>query len=345
MLRRILVPLDGSAHAERAVPLAARIAHASGGTVVLLRVVSMTVEFWPSLAPPLPSAAMQTMIEVRRAEATNYLEEVARSNYLTGIETDRKVLSGPVAVTILSVARTSQVGLIVMSSYGCTGSTRWVLGSVAEKVTRHASVPVLVLPDPGPMPVDVEAGIERPWRALVPLDGSPLAEAALVPASQLLAALSAPAQGELHLVLVVKLPSRVATRNGQAHLDGGMRAYLQQEAEAYLHAVVDRLRKNAWADHGPLVTWSIAFDADVADVLLRIAESSEDAEHTGGHDGDCDLIVMTTHGRGGLQDWALGNVTLRVLGATRLPLLIVQPPKSERRPESHGAVMHRREDV
>ena len=207
------------------------------------------------------------------------------------------------------------------------------------------SLPVLVLPDPGPLPVDVEAGIERPWRALVPLDGSPLAEAALVPASQLLAALSAPAQGVLHLALVVRLPSTVGKGSGRAHLDGGMRAYLQREAEAYLHAVVDRLRKDALADHGPLVTWSIAFDADVADVLLRIAESGEDAEHAGGHDGGCDLMVMTTHGRGGLQDWALGNVTVRVLGATRLPLLIVSPPKSERRPKSPGAVMHRREDV
>ena len=49
MFKRILVPLDGSLRAERAIPVAARLAHTSGGSVVLLRVVSTPIEFWPSL--------------------------------------------------------------------------------------------------------------------------------------------------------------------------------------------------------------------------------------------------------------------------------------------------------
>lgn len=67
----------------------------------------------------------------------------------------------------------------------------------------------------------------------------------------------------------------------------------------------------------------------MADALIRIAENGEEAEDIGVR-GSYDVIVMTTHGRGGLQEWTLGSMAVRVLGATKLPLLIVQPPKSKK---------------
>ncbi len=329
MFQRILVPLDGSARAERAIPIAARIARASGGTVVLLRIVNAPAEFWPSFAPPLPSATMQTMAEVGRMEATKYLEDIARSTTLVGIETKPEILFGPVASTLLSAARSHQVDLIVMCSRGSNGESHWALGSVAEKVTRHAPVPVFVLSGDGSALACLRTDTGHPVRALVPLDGSPLAEAALVPASHLLTALSSPAQGELHLLLVVKLPPTIGKDNGRPPLNPDLREYLQQEVNAYMHAVMDRLRKGPLADHHCLVTWSIVFDVDVADALIRIAENGEEAEDIGVR-GSYDMIVMTTHGRGGLQEWTLGSMAVRVLGATKLPLLIVQPPKSKK---------------
>lgn len=339
MLKRILVPLDGSASAERAIALAAHVARASGGMLILLRVVGSAIETWPSLLPPLPSAAVQTIIEVGRAEATNYLEAVARSNHLEDIEMRNEVLSGPVASTILSVARSCQVDLIIMSSHGSTGSTRWGLGSVVEKVTRHSPAPVLVLPDD--KTGKVGADTLRPLRALVPLDGSPLAEAALVPASQLISALAAPARGTLHIALVAKLPPAAGRRN--IPMDSGMREYLQREAGTYVTAVADRLHRYSLADQ-LLVTWSIVFDVDVANAVIRLAENGEDAVKES-LPGGCDLIVMTTHGRGGAQPWTMGSVTTRVLGATRLPLLIVPCLKSVDDPEPQREVIPQQEDI
>ncbi len=340
MLKRILVPLDGSACAERAIPLAARIVRASGGMLILLRVVGSAIEMWPSPFPPLPSAAVQTMIEVGRTEATNYLETVARSNHLEDIEVTNEVLSGPVASTILSAVRSCQVDFIIISSRS-TGSSRWGLGSVAEKVTRHSPVPVLVLPgrESGNVPVDAH----HPLRALVPLDGSPLAEAVLAPASLLISALAAPTQGALHIALVMKLPPAAGRGSDRKPMDTGMRASLQREARIYVCAVADRWRKDSLAAHLP-VTWSVLFDEDVADALIRLAENGESVEHESVLSGSgCDLIVMTTHGRGGEQPWTMGSVTARVLGATRLPLLIVQPPKSGG--SSQRGAMHYQEGV
>jgi len=58
MYTRILVPLDGSTRAERAIPVAARIARASGGAVVLVRAVNVASGFWPSLAGEAPVVQM-----------------------------------------------------------------------------------------------------------------------------------------------------------------------------------------------------------------------------------------------------------------------------------------------
>ncbi len=107
--------------------------------------------------------------------------------------------------------------------------------------------------------------------------------------------------------------------------------------------MADRWRKDSLAAH-LLVTWSVLFDEDVADALIRLAENGESVEHESVLSGSgCDLIVMTTHGRGGEQPWTMGSVTARVLGATRLPLLIVQPPKSGG--SSQRGAMHYQEGV
>ncbi|HEX6478067.1 MAG TPA: universal stress protein [Ktedonobacteraceae bacterium] len=82
--------------------------------------------------------------------------------------------------------------------------------------------------------------------------------------------------------------------------------------------------KPAIDDHSLEITTSVALDTDVANAIIRVAERGEDAEG-GSVSGRCDAIAMSTHGFGGLQRWAMGSVTGRVLHATRLPLSIVRP--------------------
>jgi len=98
--------------------------------------------------------------------------------------------------------------------------------------------------------------------------------------------------------------------------------------------MADSLQGGPGADLKLTVTWSVAVDADAAHALMRVAENGEDAEGAGVF-GGCDIIAMATHGRSGLQRWAMGSVTERVLGTTHLPLLIVRPQETETRQELH----------
>lgn len=319
MFEHLLVPLDGSARAERAIPVAARLARASGGVLVLLRVVS-----WPPLLVPYPApdpGTMQAVIEAERAEAEDYLEGLTHRSSLAGVRTETLVAVGQASAAILALAETQRSDLIVLCSHGYTGLKRWVLGSVAGQVARYAPVPVLLLREGGPALVGTPPHAEGPLRALVPLDGSARARAALVPAAQLVVALAAPGPGELHLMRVVVLPE-------SAKISQGEREALMHKARQYLSATVAQIHEGLVAR--PLaeiklaITWSVTIDDDIASGILRVAEEGEDAQGSG-EVGSSDLIAMATHGYSGIERIAMGSVTERVLHATRLPLLVVRP--------------------
>lgn len=323
MFTRILVPLDGSVLAESAFPVAMRLAHTTGGTVLAARVVPPPVPCWPTSPPLLPSATAQTVIEAGRMEATSYLERFLRASHVAGREMSGEVYVGPPAATLLSVAKARDVDLIVLSRYGKTGPTRWGLGSVVEKVVRHAAMPVLVLPEC----VEI-ANSEQPWHALVPLDGSAVAESALAPASCLISALSPPGKATLHLLLVGTLPTPPDGKERPGFLDEGMRACLHQETTGYLQAVQERFLQDLQADHRVSLTSSFRFGADVAETVLTVAEQGDMAGAIEGVSAQgVNLIAMMICGReGGGPSWMMGHVASRVLSATHLPLLLVPPP-------------------
>jgi nucleotide-binding universal stress UspA family protein len=322
MFKRVLVPLDGSARAERALAVGARIARSSGGSLLLLRVVGTSIEFWPYQAPQ-PGQAQRT-VDASLEEASKYLASTAAT--LEGVPTETMALFGPTASTILSVAYAHDVDLIVMCSHGYTGVTRWIMGSVAEKVARHATVPILILRDGGPLPVGPHPDATQPLRVLVPLDGSARAKSAIDPAARLIFALAAPAQGAVHLARVVRPPE--AEQTDLAHLDAVEREHVLHKAKKYLSSTIEHIREGLISQQlvglNLAISWSIAVDADIASAIIRVAENGEDAEGSGVF-GGCDVIAMATHGYGGLQRWAMGSITERVLNATRLPVLIVRP--------------------
>jgi nucleotide-binding universal stress UspA family protein len=188
MVKRILVPLDGSTLAARAIPVAARIARASAGSMLFLRVVSTASEFGVYMDEPSP--LMQEALEEDLNAANHYLSEVSQSQTLAGIEIDTGIFTGSAALKIVDIARAQDIDLIVMCSRGESSIKRWVMGSVAHKVVRHSSVPVLVLRDSGEKSAHLYQEQERPLRVLVTLDGSPLAEMALEPVIQLVTQLA-----------------------------------------------------------------------------------------------------------------------------------------------------------
>ena len=322
MFKRILVPLDGSARAERALTVAARLARIVDGTVVLLQAVGIPPEYSTYLYGPYlaqPSIPVEEVLETKEATAKAYIETTRQSKKLAGVNVETKVAVGASALAIQDIAHEEHIDLIVMCSRGDTGFKRWVLGSVAQRVSRTCQVPVLVLSEDGTIPDSAFPDPLRPLRsitALVALDGSQFAETVIEPTATLVAGLAAPVQGALLLTRVVPLSALGNTPATKELALGEAKAYLLQTIQQYAD-VAEKL--------GVALQTAVATGKEVADTLIRSAEQSDEVEGKR-LTGSCDLIAITTHGRGGLQRLAMGSVTERVLGATRLPLLVVHSP-------------------
>lgn len=206
MFQRIMVPLDGSRRAELAIPVAARLARASRGSLVLVRVVLPPIEMG-KYAAGHTTAWERKRYEDERSEAASYLVSamLTHASDLVGIDTEMGVAGGLVAPTICSLAQREHADLIVICSRGETGFKRWFFGSMAQEVAQQSPVPVLVLNEHGaPFPA------RRPLhtvQALVVLDDSAQSETVLEPAAQLVAALAAPHEGKLHPVHLADWPS------------------------------------------------------------------------------------------------------------------------------------------
>lgn len=146
MFRRILVPLDGSTCAERAIPVAARLARVSGGSIVFVHVVLPPVDLGKYTAPRLKNSE-RVVFEKNQACATSYLASMMlhHAGELTGIDVDMGVAVGLVAETICSVAGKEQADLILLSSKEETGIKRLFFGSIGQEIVYRSPVPVLVL--------------------------------------------------------------------------------------------------------------------------------------------------------------------------------------------------------
>lgn len=326
MWTRMLTPLDGSPLAEQALPVAARVARATGAKMLLLRVYPCMVG---ETAPEL--VAHSETADARTARA--YLAHVRQRSDLEGIDIETLALCGATARAILDAVEVFHADSIVMSSHGRSGVSRWMLGSVAEHVVRHAAAPVLVLHgDQALAEASAEGSV---WRACVGLDGSTLAEQAVEPTAQLLRALAGSAPAEILLMRVMKPPAppddELAAIAHESAAGYGRRV---AEAQANLEAVAERLSSGDLARYAARPRWTIVQAVDAADALIQAAEHPEwtrwlpaDAEGEAAQSGQrlaARLLAVATHGRGGLQRWALGSVATRLLEGTSLPLLLVR---------------------
>lgn len=307
MFEHVLVPLDGSFRAEQALPVAARIARATGGSLLLVRVVNPPVDYSGGLAP-VPMMTGQ-IVESEMAGATDYLTVVAGWPELAGIDVTTEVLFGFPGQRLIEAAGTHECDLIVLCSHGRTGFTRWALGSVAHTLVHQSTVPVLVLRQEE---APTHTTMARSLYTLVPLDGSQLAEAALAPAVVLTAALARPEQGALHLIQVVK-DAHAKEKEGEFFTLNDDECRL---ARSYLATIAERVGSQS-VGHTLAITFSVERASDVASALLHVAEQADP--------GGCDLIAISTHGRSGVERWVMGSVTQRLLETSRLPMLIVHP--------------------
>jgi len=218
MFRNILVPLDGSALADYALPYAARLARRTDATLHLARVVEPPI-MWQGpgmegtyMAATRRDEVMTTLID----QATTHLQAAADRLARTGIRLETARLEGLTTAALLDYERSASIDLVTMCGKGRTGLPRLLFGSVADRLLREGNAPVLRV---------------RPFRstavlpqALIPLDGSVRAETALDVVEQLV---------RRQVVREVRLLRVIG-----AAMEG-------PEAERYLEALGQRLERQA----------------------------------------------------------------------------------------------------
>lgn len=288
----ILVPLDGSAESEAVLPYAAAIAKAEGSTLQLLSVVE-----------PGGWAELNSDHGVRlHSEAAQYLSHAVTTLKLQGIHATSAVVSGTPTEEILRLAESGGIAMLAMATHGRGGLQRWALGSVADKVMRMSPTPTLLV-RPHETPRKSRTVALR--RLLVPLDGSPLAETAIAPAARL-----AQATGAKLVLLRVEpwLSSRAAFATGGVYIPD--LAQLEDEIGAAAKEYVDEACRQ--------VPSSVACESVVLRGFVNVLLEGYIEE------GNIDLVVMSTHGRGGLTRFVVGSKADSLVRAG-VPTLLIHP--------------------
>jgi len=138
MFQKILVPLDGSELSEKALEYARHLGK-EANSIVLLRARSTSA--FASVGYNIPDEVFAAELET----CTQYLQHIEAKLVAEGYQVILELPSGEPAEAILQVAEKDKVDLIVISSHGREGMTRFLVGSVAERVARHAPCPVMIV--------------------------------------------------------------------------------------------------------------------------------------------------------------------------------------------------------
>jgi nucleotide-binding universal stress UspA family protein len=301
MLRSILVPVDSSNFAEHALPYALGIARRTGAEIhlCLVHVPSETV----SPHYPLAKAAEAHDAEVRHRDAT-YVKELVRRLEPSGVTIRPVLLRGYVAAALARYVEDQSIDLVVMTTHGRGGLQRAWLGSTADSLLRHSMIPLLLLrPSEQSRDIGPDSDCELD-SILASLDGSDTAETALRDAL----GLGITRNARVTLAHVLQPPVAAAspylphtiqlTHDEMEVREVHMKRYLEDQAAS------------DWMGDRPVRT-RVLVDYHPAPAILDLAE-----------DVDADLLVLGTHGRGGLRRLILGSVADKVIRGTHRPVLV-----------------------
>ncbi len=303
--RSILVPLDGSAFAEQALPLAVEVARRTNAILQVALVHH-----------PVPALAMA--VEVPDIEATldhdsrereqSYVTETARRLHTEyNLPVSGVVLDGVVADALCQHVDATGVDLVISTTHGRGQLSRLWLGSVADQLMRHLKVPVVFIRPQEPAAVQGSGVLTR---ITVALDGSPFAEQALDVAASFARIFDA----LLELLFVVEPPPPIADPSGMMMIPPTPEAEqnLRRSAAAYLERVGRRLGAD-----GLKVEYFAVDGINPATTILS------EAERRG-----ASMIALATHGAGGLERLVVGSVADRVIRGSVVPVLVVRPARA-----------------
>jgi nucleotide-binding universal stress UspA family protein len=295
-----MVPLDGSKFAETALPTALRITEKPGSSIELVMVQELG-----------PVFAMEAWEAAYPEAARTYLDElIVRLGDLGERKVESTVLMGRPAAELDVRARESETDLIVMATHGRGPVSRVWLGSVADELVRHTPSPVLLVrPD---RREETEAAEKVSFEhVLIPMDGSPCAEAIVEVATSLGRSFGS----RYTLLRIVRYPDELVSayvpgtiQMSQQVVDEGIRT-----SRDYLDEMSGKLRAEGFQ-----IDTRVLVDSRPASAILSFAEDEE-----------VDLIAMATHGRSGMSRAVMGSVTDKVVRGAHRPVLVVRPEITE----------------
>jgi nucleotide-binding universal stress UspA family protein len=296
----ILVPLDGSDFGEIALPLAGAIAQRSGSDLELVTVHTSV----PHLDVSHDTAA--AIDAGLRAREEAYLQGVAEQvRRRFEIAVTPVVLEGAIVPAIVEHTLAHPPRLIVMSTHGRAGPSRFFLGSAADRLVRELHCPFLLV-RPGTRLTKGE--LPAAAQVLVPLDGSQLAESVIDEVARFLP----PTMSAIHLVRVV-VPMDIVPVSLPVPLPPVSPELMDCQlaaARQYLDDVVRKLRQHGWKAHGEVVV-----DRSPSAAVLEYAEKRH-----------CDAVALATRGLGEVQRVLFGSVADKVIRGAATPVLVVNPP-------------------
>jgi nucleotide-binding universal stress UspA family protein len=302
-IRKILVPVDFSDSSTPVLERAAALARGLGAEVDVLHGWDTPESLPPDVQTSETTFGVQSLAGLIEQSSAEHLREFVENAKQRGIAVTHSFSkSGPPAHVIVEAARTGHYDLIVMGTHGRSGLTRVMLGSVAEKVVRHAICPVLTVRG------TEAAGAAVPARILVGLDFSAFSEIALARAAELASALGATLD-PVHVwdrpalspsELMVQRENDVRTSVGELIREG---------AEREMRGFMDAFNRDGRAVDVPSPRLLLG---EPASALLGELEK-------GAHD----LVVVGTRGRTSLKHLLLGSVAEKLLRLSPVPVLTV----------------------
>jgi nucleotide-binding universal stress UspA family protein len=318
MFTKVIVPLDGSDLAQQMVPCAAGIAHSLLIPLQLLHVVDPAgvrardaaersdgvsldetdphaMDF-QALSEVTHKGYVDQAMENQEGWGRAYLGGLAQRLRAEGKRVETTVTLGTPAAVIAQEAQQDGQALVAMATHGRSGLARLFMGSVADAVLHHGTMPMLLFrPKPGHITPE-----RTPGTIIVPLDGSALSEQALPLAAVLGRALGAK-------VLLARAMSTYALAPVPAGPGVFLPSYADDDAKSYLdtrvHSLcVDRVDAD-----------EIVLRGDPGMEIVRLAETTRDS-----------MVLMTSHGRSGIARTVLGSVAEEIVRRSPSPVLVMR---------------------
>ncbi len=299
MVTKILVPLDGSRVAEQVLPYACFLATRLKLPVELIGVIDIA-----AIATSVDTDKARyvgTLINDSKRASQNYLQRVGKK--FPGSSVTYSVEPGKPEDVIIEKAAHEQGTLVTMATHGRSGMSRWLLGSVAEKVLRATTNPLLLVRAGVGGTAETKVKIES---IVVPLDTSPLAESVLPEVIDLAKRLN------LHVVIThaFVLPMSAYYGSGDYYTPdyGNFSAQLKDEARSYLEERVKELKAQ-----GLEKVSSVFLEGSAAEEIIALVRRQSYS-----------ILAMCTHGRSGIKRWVLGSVTEKMVRHSGDPVLVIR---------------------